>query len=445
LLAGCAAAGASGLILRLPLAADPDVLVAAKRAGLTVIGLQPGFSWAHVVWLLRTVLDRTAADDSGRAGVHTDLFSLADTIAAIVDAPVTVEDSQSRVLAYSSAQDAADAARVSTIVGRRVPAAVVAHMRSRGVFRKLAGSDEPFLTPAGPGGTRPRLVVPVRAGNEWLGSIWALRSTAVDATTSARLRDAASVVALHLLRLRAEADVVGRESTERLRALLRGAPPASAADVSVPVPCRVVALHSSGEREVAVDLWRATLRRHGWADPLLADLDGTVFAVVGEGEGIGSWVWLAGVVAELRSSDPLVRAAAGGAARQAGEITASCRAAAEVLAVLDGSSTPEVAVTVEDAWVPLTIARASAGLRAQAPVGPFGDLRAHDREHGTEYATTLTAWLRHPGRPLAAARELHVHVNTLRYRMARLSALLDLDLDDPTVRLAAQLQLAAPG
>jgi DNA-binding PucR family transcriptional regulator len=38
---------------------------------------------------------------------------------------------------------------------------------------------------------------------------------------------------------------------------------------------------------------------------------------------------------------------------------------------------------------------------------------------------------------------LHVHPNTLRYRMARIAELVDLDLDAPQSRLALRLQLAA--
>jgi DNA-binding PucR family transcriptional regulator len=73
-------------------------------------------------------------------------------------------------------------------------------------------------------------------------------------------------------------------------------------------------------------------------------------------------------------------------------------------------------------------------------------LRRHDAERGTEYVSTLAAWLDHPGEPVVAARTLHVHPNTLRYRMGRLAALpelQDVDLGDPLTRLALRLQLAS--
>ena len=65
----------------------------------------------------------------------------------------------------------------------------------------------------------------------------------------------------------------------------------------------------------------------------------------------------------------------------------------------------------------------------------------HDREKGTEYVVTLRAYLDHFGDVPAAAASLHVHPNTFRYRLRRLVAVAGLDLDDPTERLVAHLQL----
>src|SRR6478672_13304400 len=199
------------------------VSVTGASAGvdrLTLVELAEHASWAHIVWLLRGVLDRAAAEgEAGGPGGHDDLFALADAAANLADAAVTIEDAHSRVLAYSSRQDVTDPARVSTIVGRRVPEAVLASLRSRGVFRRLARSSEPFFVPADPDGTAlPRLVVPVRAGGEWLGSIWAVVERRPRSDVVRELSQTASVVALHLLRLRAQADLARRVSADRLRA-----------------------------------------------------------------------------------------------------------------------------------------------------------------------------------------------------------------------------------
>ena len=102
-------------------------------------------------------------------------------------------------------------------------------------------------------------------------------------------------------------------------------------------------------------------------------------------------------------------------------------------------------VTVEDAWAAVTNARALSGIWTEELLGPVESLRLHDEEHGTAYLSTVAAWLDHPGDPRAAARSVHVHPNTLRYRMQRLSDVVDLDLHDPETRLALRLQLRALG
>ena len=86
-----------------------------------------------------------------------------------------------------------------------------------------------------------------------------------------------------------------------------------------------------------------------------------------------------------------------------------------------------------------------AALRVDELVGPVAEIAAHDAAHDTAYAETIAAWLDHPGDPRAAAADIHVHPNTLRYRLQRLADIVDLDLHDPETRLAVRLQLRALG
>ncbi|MEV6412197.1 helix-turn-helix domain-containing protein [Kribbella sp. NPDC051718] len=451
LVARCAVGNASGIILRTTLAQDPEVVAQAEKRRLTLVALQPSVTWAHVVWLLRGVIDRAAAPDSpaaGDAGVHQELFALADAAAAIVDAPVTIEDNQSRVLAYSSLHDVSDTdpTRVSTIVGRRVPAEVIAHFRARGIFRRLARSSEPFLVPDGPNGIRPRLVVPVRAGGEWLGSIWAVVDGPVSAEVTTELSNAASVLALHMLRLRAQADVARRSAIDRLRTVLRQFSPDTPLDVRLPpAPWRVVALGSPAAYDVPqeLDLWESTGRRHGWSEPQLADLDGTVLAVVSDGDGPGSWRWLRKLVIDLAKDFPGTTAAAGGRARGAADLPSSRAEAVELLGLVRRDLAPGPALRVEQAWHVLTVHRAVTSLDTTKLDGPLATLLRHDIEHDTAFVDTLQAWLNYPGQPQQAARELHLHTNTLRHRMKRIGEIARLDLSSPLERLALQLQIAA--
>src|SRR5215218_2750783 len=57
--------------------------------------------------------------------------------------------------------------------------------------------------------------------------------------------------------------------------------------------------------------------------------------------------------------------------------------------------------------------------------------------------STLDAWLRHRGRTEAVAKALHVHPQTVRYRLARLRELFGNRLDDPDGRFELELALRA--
>ena len=62
-------------------------------------------------------------------------------------------------------------------------------------------------------------------------------------------------------------------------------------------------------------------------------------------------------------------------------------------------------------------------------------------ERGSELVPTLEAFLATLGAPLATAERLHVHRNTLLYRLTRIEAVAGVDLRDPETRLTLHLAL----
>ncbi|MGP4091241.1 helix-turn-helix domain-containing protein, partial [Streptomyces sp. KR55] len=60
-----------------------------------------------------------------------------------------------------------------------------------------------------------------------------------------------------------------------------------------------------------------------------------------------------------------------------------------------------------------------------------------------DYRRTLRVYLDCFGDVRRAAEALHIHANSLRYRLKRLADLAPLDFEDPDARLAVQLVLAA--
>lgn len=449
LLSRSARANASAVVLESPVSESSAVLEHAASLGLAVIELQPAASWTHVVWLARAILDHSAAPvglDARHVVSYSELFIFADAAAAIVSAPVTIEDAHSRVLAYSELQESADRARISTIVGRRVPEPVLRHFRSRGVFRRLHTSGNPIWVESGPDGILPRLIIPVRAGRELLGSIWVVDPGPIPEEQLRDLTQTASVVALHLLRLRAVSGAARRVTFERLRAALITADEESATWLPSG-PWRVAALVRDSDQEdlqYQLEHWELTLRRFGWAQPSMTEVDGVAMAVVrseGSPRTAGTWPWLRALSSDIRAQDGTVIVVAGRAAGSPGELPRSRSEAAELIELARIGRTNPISA-VEDAWHELVIARVISGLkRSSAPdMVPVSKLSAIDRERGTEYVRTLATYLAHLGEPKRAAEQLLIHPNTLRYRMNTIGALLGVDLKDSRMRLALHLQ-----
>ena len=466
------AAGARDLLRRAAASGAAGVSCAGPRPALAGCARPPGRwgspcsssttrrPWCRSSRCWGTSSARSSATGPARpdVGVEGDLLVLADAAAGLVDAPVTIEDAQSRVLAYSSRQDVTDTARVSTIVGRRVPADLVAaHAVERRVPPVWPGPTSRSSSAPAPARSGPRFVVPVRAGGEWLGSIWAVVGEPPPAVVVVELRRAATVVALHLLRMRAQADLTRRVTAQRLRDLLGGE--SDAVETLAASPWRVVVLGagSGGARRRARPVGRAPtpvrLAAAPRDDPRRPGLRGRVrrTAVAPSrqapaGPGVG---WLRLVAASVVDDDDTPARRPGSArARPPSTPLDSCGRGGWPTSSppCAGPSTPRPVLTAEDCWATLTTARAVAAVGdPDRFAGPVPVLRRHDEERHTAYLPSLAAWLDHPGEPTAAARALGVHVNTLRYRMVRMSEIADLPLDDPTARLALRLQLRALG
>jgi hypothetical protein len=72
----------------------------------------------------------------------------------------------------------------------------------------------------------------------------------------------------------------------------------------------------------------------------------------------------------------------------------------------------------------------------------LGPLRGTTQASRERLVETLGSWLRHMGDRQAIAAELHVHPQTVRYRLAKLHELFGDDLDDPEVRARMVLALS---
>lgn len=74
-----------------------------------------------------------------------------------------------------------------------------------------------------------------------------------------------------------------------------------------------------------------------------------------------------------------------------------------------------------------------------------GILRRYDRENGTELIKTLDSYMEHGRNQIRTAEALFIHRNTLKYRLARIEELPQIQLSEPedTLYLLLSLRLSA--
>lgn len=428
----------------------PETLSMAETNRMAVVLVDPAVSWSHLSGLTFGLVLEGRETESGRG--PTDLFALADTLAAAVGGPVVIEDQLSRVLAYSSLQQTSDRVRSETILGRRTPDTVRAALAGRGVFAHLSSSDEPlFVAPSDEHGFVGRMVIAVRAGRELLGSLWVESETPLTGHRRAVLEDGARTAALHLLRSRASADLERQVESDLVIRLLEGTADGIAAASQLGLPAgdfRVIALqaHVGAERHAGVLLAfeRATIG-FGWSRSGRSALFGnTVYTVLpcGYDDPAAARHWIDTVVSEL-PAQIVVSAGIGGCA-DVGALPASRQEADEALA-MHATRPGSAAVCYDESWDEILLRR----LRVAAAAGrmpsrdPIMELRRHDAEHGTCYIETLRAWLQTQGDFAAAATRLGVHPNTVRYRLRKIGETTAVELDRPEKRLAMIIALAA--
>ena len=172
------ACGAAAVVLKLGDEPGPELVDASTRTGVALLSAPPAVAWGHLYTLLRVAGGAAMPAGALVDGVPMgDLFALANAIAAMVGGAVTIEDPQSYVLAYSSADLPIDEARREVILGRRVPERFLRRLREAGVFQRLQTTDDVVTYVDQEEEVLPRLAVGIRAGGELLGSIWVAEAT----------------------------------------------------------------------------------------------------------------------------------------------------------------------------------------------------------------------------------------------------------------------------
>ncbi|WP_422745526.1 PucR family transcriptional regulator [Mycobacterium sp. WMMD1722] len=423
----------------------------AARLGVAVVAVDPHARWERAYRLVTQFLDHGRDHDDPQSPGGNDLFALAQSIADRTRGLVTVEDAQSHVLAYSSPNDEADDLRRMSILGRAGPPTHLEWLAAAGVFDALRAGDEVVRVAERPElGLRPRLAVGVavaapRRPPTFAGTIWLQQGSAPLARDAEEtLRGGAVLAARILSRMAATPSA----HTLRLRELLglAGDEPgdvrATARELGLETGGRAAVIGFQGGPGLAeVIVLSATAFR---ADAQMVSADDRVYVLLPQTGGAATVTsWVRGSVAALRRElGVTVRAVI---ACPVSDLDGVATARADIDRVFDSAarhpdaigqvvSLAEARTTVllddivaQVAGQPRLIDPRIAALRDQDPV----------------LAETLAAYLDGFGDVAAVARRLHVHANTVRYRVRRLETILGGSLSDAGDRLVLALSLRA--
>ncbi|MFB9799972.1 PucR family transcriptional regulator [Streptomonospora salina] len=459
----------------------------AGDAGVALLGVRPEVRWDQLQSLCRSVLDDARLTADADLGESTgDLYSLAQTISALTGGLVTIEDAASRVLAHSSGEEADELRRLS-VLGRRGPEQYLALLREWGVFSRLRAGEEVVRIDEHPEfGIRRRLAAGIHAGTQPLGTIWVQEGSAPFAGDAEEaLLGAARMAALHMVRHRTEATVGLRLRDDLLASLLEGGVEAAALADTIEVgrdrPALVAAFalasgtdargDSAGAEET--DRSGRELNRRRLVD--LITVHTAAYRRTSLVTLVGGRIYV--LMPDLSRAGPGGTDSAGEAARSSAEsavlaltrktveaarstlgvtVQGAVGSPVESLAAVPGSRAEADRIldamgrdlaldvaTMSDVRTHVLISETLAYLRGTPALRDprVSALAEHDTAQGSDLVASLLTYLEDFGDVRTAASRLHIHPNTLRYRVRRAESVSGIDLSDPTQRLFTHLQL----
>lgn len=368
-----------------------------------------------------------------------DLFELAGSLAGLLDAPVTIEDRDTIVIAYSGGHQGVDEARIGTILDRQVPTRFRDAIAAAGVFELLETSDDVIVVDLPEVSMMTRAVVAVRDEGRLVGSIWAV--TEGEPTESQRrvLLQAAPVVADRLRREHGRADADRQQRTDVVAGLLRGGESAErlAGDHLLAGPWTVVAMLGTGD-EVSGRLWGALSLHLAAVAPsaVCAPLGRTVYAVLAADAATRITTDFVG---RFRHRDHVV-AGIGSPAARAASLGESRAVADQVADSLLRRRRVGEAADLAGVFVDVMVDRLAPFVAAHPDAAPLTRLVAHDAQHHTGLVEAVEAFLE-AGDVAGAAEALHVHPNTARNRLRRAREQCGVDVRDADTRLSLMLTM----
>lgn len=438
-----------------------DLVRRATTGGIAVVAVDPHARWERIYNLIGRVLEqaRATSPESMASGTAGDLFALAQAVADRTGGLVSIEDADSHVLAYSTSDEQADTLRRLSILGREGPPEMLDWLRQWGVFGALRARPEVVsVAERADLGLRPRVAVGIRSVNTatYLGTLWLQQGDCELSVDAGQVITGAAAVAARIISRSASVPSVHGEHVQRLLGL-RGEGvdvPYLTRALGIPAdgPVTVVGFAGREESDSAADLttsYLPALTLHASAfrpDSVTSAVGDRVYVLfpgTDGGDRTARWAQVTVAAAERRFG-LRVRGVIAESARGVG---AAPGLRADIDRVLDAARREgdliDVVSTVEQSRTGVLLGEI-VGLLADNPVlidPRVPQLRDYDIAHGTALVPSVRAYLDAFGDVRAASDLLHVHPNTLRYRVRRAQELTGLDLNDQASRLVVALAL----
>lgn len=388
------------------------------------------------------------------------LSELCEALSRKIARSVTIENHEFGVLAYSAQDLDVDRARINSILRKHVPAEVVLALRERGIPQLLGSASKPLrVGPIPEIGLGHRLVIPLRLGKQLLGHIWIIDPQNTLSGAVADLLEQAAARAVQLLlrdqqavqkrRLLVETFLhdlfLGRFPTEEAAALqlrLLGIPRS---------PTRVVLLIALDDESRPAGSLLYALETAGakLGSEIIACTSGhTIWALCGLPPGQADWQLrhqVTRLVREaidhpsIRENPPAISAGVGSPVTSLLEAKASFDSATVALkwgACLQAH--PGVMFS-EDLGALRLIQTPAAG--APPTSRALQLLTDYDQKKGTDLLRSLEVFLDEAGNVRRAAQLLHLHPNSMLYRLQRIQQVIGMDLDSGAARLMLHLEL----
>lgn len=388
------------------------------------------------------------------------LEDVADRISEVLQCPITIEDINHRLLAYSTHDDCTDPARISTIIGRRVPEKVINSLWRDGTIPTLLQTDEPIrvkhIDEVGLGN---RIAISIWKNNEVLGFIWALE---INKTLSDDeldlLKKAAQVVKNKLLNLHNRKSKKEERNQEFFWKLLTGhihnehdiSNGFHEIGITPPSQHSVVLFRFNEEiKEPTEKQINYLLQTTQQVHIILSTLDQNELIILLSPKSdqhltdIKQFVDWTILQLKERFRIENVKAGIGSIYNRTEQIELSYKEAIAVQNIKKrfGKETDGL-ISFSELGIYqyldlLHEKRKQEGFLNYA----LRRLKEYDGVHHTNLIETLEIYLDKDSNVNEAAKALNVHVNTLSYRMKRISQIAELDLRDPNQKITVYLNL----